>query len=194
MVLDKEFWEERYATGQIGWDIGHISTPLKAYIDQIMDKNLKILVPGAGNGHEVVYLFKQGFRNVFVVDIAHQPLQNIKSKLPGFPEEQLMEVDFFDLVLQEFDLVLEQTFFCTLDLELREEYAKKMIDIIKPQGKLCGLFFNFPLTADGPPFGGNASEYRKLFSPYFKINTLEPCTNSIEPRQGRELFFIFENI
>ncbi len=194
MVLDKEFWEERYATGQIGWDMGQVSPPLKAYIDQIMDKNLKILVPGAGNGHEVVYLFKQGFRNVFVVDIAHQPLQNIKSKLPGFPEEQLMEVDFFDLVLQEFDLVLEQTFFCTLDLELREEYAKKMIDIIKPQGKLCGLLFNFPLTADGPPFGGNASEYRKLFSPYFKINTLEPCTNSIEPRQGRELFFIFENI
>ena len=193
MNLNKEFWEERYATGELGWDMGEVSPPLKAYIDQIHDKNLKILVPGAGNGHEVVYLFKQGFKNIFVADIAHQPLQNIKSKLPGFPEDHLVEGDFFDLAQNEFDLVMEQTFFCALDPILRKDYAKRMHHILRPQGKLCGLLFNFSLSADGPPFGGTKSEYQKLFSPYFKIKLLEPSTNSIKPRQGRELFFIFEN-
>lgn len=194
MHLNKEFWEDRYVTGQLGWDMGHVSPPLKDYIDQLDDKNLKILVPGAGNGHEVVYLVQQGFKNVFVSDIAHQPLQNIKSKLPDFPEGNLVEGDFFDLAEKDFDLVLEQTFFCALNPALRKDYVDKMHDIIKPKGKLCGLLFNFPLTEDGPPFGGKASEYRKLFSSYFKINILEPATNSIEPRLGSELFFIFELI
>lgn len=193
MLLNKEFWEAKYATGELGWDMGKVSPPLKAYIDQMHNKSLKILVPGAGNGHEVVYLYKQGFENVYVADIAHQPLQHIKLKLPDFPEEQLVEGDFFNLPLSDFDLVMEQTFFCALDPILREDYAKKMHDIIKPNGKLFGLLFNFPLTSDGPPFGGTRSEYLKLFSPYFKVNILETATNSIKPRQGRELFFIFEN-
>jgi thiopurine S-methyltransferase len=193
MLLNKEFWEAKYATGELGWDMGKVSPPLKAYIDQMHNKSLKILVPGAGNGHEVVYLYKQGFENVYVADIAHQPLQHIKLKLPDFPEEQLVEGDFFNLPLSDFDLVMEQTFFCALDPILREDYAKKMHDIIKPNGKLFGLLFNFPLTSDGPPFGGTRSEYIKLFSPYFKVNILETATNSIKPRQGRELFFIFEN-
>lgn len=193
MLLNKEFWEAKYATGELGWDMGKVSPPLKAYIDQMHNKSLKILVPGAGNGHEVVYLYKQGFENVYVADIAHQPLQHIKLNLPDFPEEQLVEGDFFNLPLSDFDLVMEQTFFCALDPILREDYAKKMHDIIKPNGKLFGLLFNFPLTSDGPPFGGTRSEYLKLFSPYFKVNILETATNSIKPRQGRELFFIFEN-
>ncbi len=193
MLLNKEFWEAKYATGELGWDMGKVSPPLKAYIDQMHNKSLKILVPGAGNGYEVVYLYKQGFENVYVADIAHQPLQHIKLNLPDFPEEQLVEGDFFNLPLSDFDLVMEQTFFCALDPILREDYAKKMHDIIKPNGKLFGLLFNFPLTSDGPPFGGTRSEYLKLFSPYFKVNILETATNSIKPRQGRELFFIFEN-
>ncbi|MCG2459448.1 methyltransferase domain-containing protein [Flavobacteriaceae bacterium F89] len=194
MLLNKKFWEDRYAAGELGWDMGEVSPPLKDFIDQLNDKNLKILVPGAGNGHEVVYLYTQGFKNVFVIDIAHRPLQNIKLKLPNIPEEQLVEADFFDLAINDFDLVLEQTFFCALDPRLREDYVIKMHHILKPKGRLVGLLFDFPLSVDGPPFGGNKSEYQKLFSPYFKIDILESSTNSIKPRQDRELFFIFEPI
>ena len=65
--LNKEFWEHRYEQGDIGWDIGYISTPLKEYIDQLKDKELKILVPGAGNAYELIYLVENGFSNVFVI-------------------------------------------------------------------------------------------------------------------------------
>ena len=34
MNLNKEYWENKYDQDDTGWDIGSISTPLKAYIDQ----------------------------------------------------------------------------------------------------------------------------------------------------------------
>lgn len=67
-----------------------------------------------------------------------------------------------------------------------------MVQLLKPGGRLAGLLFDFPLTDKGPPFGGNAEEYRALFHPFFKIKVLERANNSIAPRKGKELFFIFE--
>ena len=188
--FSKEFWSQRYEQNQTGWDIGEISKPLKAYIDQLGDKNLKILIPGAGNAYEAEYLFKQGFKNIYVADISKKPLQNLKTRVHSFPEDQLLHTNFFDIKGQ-FDLILEQTFFCALPVEARPEYAKKMSVLLKDQGLLVGLLFSFPLTENGPPFGGNKEEYLTYFSRYFEIEVLEDCYNSITPRQGNELFFKF---
>lgn len=194
MNLNKEFWEDKYANNQLRWDIGHISTPLKAYIDQLSNKEQKILVPGAGNGYEVGYLYEQGFSNVFVIDIAEQPLKNIICENPDFPERHLLQMDFFDYEENNFDLILEQTFFCALNPSLRGSYVSKMHDLLHENGNLVGLLFDFPLTKKGPPFGGDIEAYRKLFRQYFKIKILEKAYNSIEPRKGNELFFIFDKV
>ncbi|SHJ32657.1 Thiopurine S-methyltransferase (TPMT) [Arenibacter nanhaiticus] len=191
--LNKEFWEDRYINQDTGWDIGHISTPLKSYIDQLRDKTIKILIPGAGNGYEAVYLAEQGFCNITVIDIAKPPLEQLRGRLTKTDRATLIEGDFFDLELSDFDLILEQTFFCALDPSLRPAYARKMKQLLKPKGKLAGLLFNFPLTESGPPFGGDQKEYKMLFSKDFTIKILENAYNSIKPRAGKELFFIFES-
>jgi len=191
--LNKDFWEKKYNQEELGWDIGYISTPLKEYIDQLKDKNLKILIPGAGNAYELIYLVEKGFSNVFVIDIAKQPLEHIKRRIPDFPNDQILEGDFFDLELNNFDLILEQTFFCALDPSLRTDYVRKMKQLLKPNGKLTGLLFNFPLTESGPPFGGSLAEYKALFQKHFRIKILETAHNSIKPRADKELFFIFES-
>ena len=188
--LNKDYWESRYETNETGWDVGQITTPLKEYIDQIEDKNLKILIPGAGNGYELDYFLSKGFKNVFVVDFAETPLQNIKKRIPEFPENQLLKSDFFELD-GTYDLIMEQTFFCALAPELRQKYVSKMHSLLSENGKLFGLLFNFPLTEEGPPFGGSKEEYLNLFSEKFHIKTLETAYNSIQPRTERELFFIF---
>ncbi len=193
MILDENYWASRYKENNIKWDIGEISTPIKEYIDQLEDKSLKILIPGSGNSYEAEYLHLSGFKNVFIADIAKEPLENLKNRIPSFPKEHLLHKDFFDLNLQ-FDLILEQTFFCALNVNLRQKYVHKMIDLLKPNGKLVGLFFNFELTKSGPPFGGSQQEYKNLFQPYFDIIKLENCYNSIVPRSGNELFFIFKKI
>lgn len=189
--LDKAYWENKYKSQSTGWDLGEISRPLKNYIDQIHNKELKILIPGAGHAHEAEYLWKNGFKNITIVDIAKPPLTNFKNRVSSFPDINLIETDFFNFE-GKFDLIIEQTFFCALNPELRQYYAKHTHSLLKPKGKLVGLLFNFSLTNDGPPFGGSKKEYEKLFNSYYKIRLLETAYNSIKPRQNSELFFIFE--
>ncbi len=189
--LDKDYWNNRYINNETGWDIGYVSTPLKNYFDQLKDKNQKILIPGCGNAYEAEYLFKQGFKNVFIVDIAPEAVKSFKKRVPDFPESNIILSDFFELN-QTWDLIIEQTFFCALNPAIREKYVQKMHKILAPNGKLVGLLFNCELNTEHPPFGGFKEEYEKLFSSYFNIKTMETCYNSIEPRKERELFIILE--
>ena len=191
MELNSEYWSNRYQENKTGWDLGAISTPLKEYIDQLEDKSLKILIPGAGNSYEAEYLFKKGFTNVYVLDFAKEPLLNLKQRIPEFPDDHLLNADFFTLN-DKFDIILEQTFFCALPVSKRISYARNMHFLLKDGGKLAGLFFNFELTEKGPPFGGSKEEYLTYFSPYFETLVFKTCYNSIPPRKGNELFFIFK--
>jgi thiopurine S-methyltransferase len=191
MSENKTYWETKYKTGEIGWNIGSISTPIKEYIDQLTNKNLKILIPGAGNGYEAEYLFKNGFLNVYVMDIAKDPLLNLKKRIPHFPDSQLLEEDFFNHH-GLYDLIIEQTFFCAINPSFRKLYAQKINELLKENGQLAGLLFNFPLTKEGPPFGGSYQEYLDTFAPYFDIKILEKSYNSIKPRVNREFFIQFK--
>jgi SAM-dependent methyltransferase len=187
MDLNKNFWDLRYQNNEIGWDIGYISTPLKKYIDQLTDKNIKILIPGGGNSYEAEYLHNLGFKNVFVVDISPTALTNLKNRVPDFPKNHLINIDFFKLN-NSFDLILEQTFFCALTPKLRDNYVLKMNQLLRPNGKLVGLLFNIPLNKDRPPFGGTKKEYLSYFKTYFKIEIMELSYNSISERTNNELF------
>lgn len=191
MLLNETFWENKYKTNKTGWDLGQISPPIKAYIDQLTNRNLKILIPGGGNSYEAAYLFEQGFKNVYVIDLSQIPLQNLKKRIPDFPSEQLIHGNFFDLD-QTFDLILEQTFFCAIHPNLRAKYVIKMTDLLGEKGKLVGLLFDATLNEDHPPFGGSKEEYLSYFTPHFEIELMENCYNSIDSRLGKELFFIMQ--
>ena len=189
----QNYWSQRYREKNTGWDIGEPSKPLKVYIDQLENKSLKILIPGAGNSYEAEYLFNKGFKNVYVLDIAKAPLEAFQKRVPSFPSKQIIEDDFFEHQ-GTYDLILEQTFFCSFPPlpETRKQYAIKMHELLRENGKLVGLWFNFPLTNDmeNPPFGGSKEEYISYFEPYFNIKTFENCYNSIAPRMGNELYGI----
>ncbi len=189
--FDAQYWTNKYDANELGWDMGSVSPPLRDYIDQLDTKAISILIPGAGNSYEAEYLHLNGFTNVDVLDIARPPLENLRSRVPGFPEERLILSDFFAWD-KSYDLILEQTFFCALDPALREAYARKMNELLRPGGKLVGVLFDFPLTESGPPFGGDRSEYLHTFEKWFDMRVLERCYNSIQPRSGKELFLIFE--
>lgn len=193
-MRDKNYWSARYQERQTGWDIGYPSPPLAEYLDQLPDKTLRILLPGAGNAHEAEYAWRQGFRNVFVLDIASEPLAAFAERVPDFPQEQLLHGDFFAHA-GRYDLVLEQTFFCALPRtpEMRKAYAEKMNEILTDSGKLVGLWFDVEKLGapDEPPHGGSREEYLGYFRPYFSTEVFTRATNSIKPRAGKELFGIF---
>ena len=191
----EKYWSQRYAENRTGWDIGAPSPPLTDYLDQLADKNIRLLIPGAGNAHEAEYAWRHGFKNVFVLDVAPEPLAAFAGRVPDFPAGQLIHGDFFAHT-GTYDLILEQTFFCSFPPlpETRAAYAKKMHELLRPGGKLVGVWFDIPLTGDleKRPFGGTGAEYRAYFRPYFSTKVFQRAYNSIKPRAGNELFGIFE--
>ena len=50
--LGQSYWNKQYESNTTGWDLGEVSPPIKAYIDQIENKNCRILIPGCGNTYE----------------------------------------------------------------------------------------------------------------------------------------------
>ncbi|MDA9089542.1 TPMT family class I SAM-dependent methyltransferase [Maribacter arcticus] len=195
MKEEQNYWTQRYKEQQTGWDIGYPSTPIKEYVDQLTDKTIEILIPGAGNAYEAEYLWKKGFKNVHILDISDVPLIQFKKRNPDFPVTQMHQTDFFEFQGQ-YDLIIEQTFFCSIvpSDKNRNAYAKHMAELLKPTGKLVGVWFNIPLSGDMEkrPFGGDKKLYTRYLSPILKTITFDPCYNSIAPRQGSELFGIFE--
>lgn len=188
VFLSPEYWNERYIHHSTQWDLGTVSSPLKAYIDQLTDKTIAILIPGAGNSYEALYLMEQGFTNITVIDIAHSVMDDLNEKYPHQTTIKFIVADFFNWEGQ-YDLIVEQTFFCALDPLLRPNYVKQMAQLLGPKGKLVGLLFNRAFQG-GPPFGGDQLSYQALFELFLKIKIMEPCFNSVAPRANSELFFI----
>lgn len=189
--LNADYWNSRYQENQTGWDVGYPTTPIMEYMKDVLEKNISILIPGCGNGYEGEALFNAGFKNIILLDYSERVKTGFLNRVPGFPPNQFLVGDFFKHN-GAYDLIIEQTFFCALNPELRNTYASKMFDLLKPSGKLVGLLFKFPLTEKGPPYGGSKQEYLTYFDNKFIIHKLEEAYNSITPRQGNELFINLE--
>ncbi len=191
MKINKDYWEKLYANKELGWDIGYVSTPLKEYADRLTDKEISILIPGGGSGYEASYLYKKGFRNTFYLDYSEEAVKIFRKRDSLFPEANIINDDFFNHN-GNYDLILELAFFTSIVPEDREKLALKIYDLLLPGGKYVGLFFNHEFKLNKPPFGAMKETYLELIKDKFRVKTFEIAYNSIKPRAGRELFFIFE--
>lgn len=189
--FDQNFWNERYLLNETGWDLAQVSPPLKAYIDQLTNKNLRILIPGCGNSYEAEYLLQNGFTDITIIDIAPALVNRLKSKFQSNRNVEIVLGNFFTHKA-EYDLVLEQTFFCAINPELRKSYVEAMAGLLAVGGKLAGVLFNKEFETLGPPFGGKSTEYQTLFKDAFNFKTFEQCNNSFHKRADSELFVILE--
>ncbi|MEX2590127.1 MAG: methyltransferase domain-containing protein [Chitinophagales bacterium] len=187
--LDAAFWNERYEKNETGWDLKQVSPPIKAYIDQLENKNISILIAGCGNAYEAEYLNNLGFENITLIDIAPLLVAELKEKFKQ-SSIKVLEQNIFDHT-GKYDLILEQTLFCAIDPSDRSRYVEKIHSLLAEKGKFVGVLFNKIFEHQGPPFGGTKAAYEKLFSDYFQFNTIAPCHNSIAPRMGNELFINF---
>ena len=86
-----------------------------------------------------------------------------------------------------YDMIVEQTFFCAIDPDLRLHYVLRAVELLAQDGRLVGVLFDKSFEVN-PPFGGSKAEYVYLFEPFFTLKTMEACSNSIAQRQGSELF------
>ena len=189
--LDAAYWNLQYKQQLTGWDMGSVSPPLKAYIDQLTDKSIKILIPGCGYAHEAEYLLELGFQNITLIDISTEACKTLQEKFKNQQAIKILNQDFF-YHKGQYDLILEQTFFSALKPKFRTLYPRKMQNLLAKNGKLVGLYFTIEFPKSGPPYGGSTQYYAHLFYPYYESKAFKTCYNSHPKRQGSELFVILK--
>lgn len=184
--LSSDYWNQRYLENQTGWDIGYASPALIRFALQF-PKQTRILIPGCGKAWEAQALHEAGYTRVYILDFAPEALTAFAQRVQNFPEQHLLQGDFFSLQ-DHYDLILEQTFFCAIDRALRPDYVRQMHRLLVPGGILAGLLFRTEFEKEGPPFGGSLQEYTDLFKPSFEILKMEVCADSIPPRRNNEFW------
>ena len=157
-------WESLYQTQDTGWDRGETSPALLTFIQKAALENAKtVLIPGCGRGYEVVELARRGFA-VTALDLAPSAVAHLKQTLEAeCLQAEVIYTDIFDFKApQAFDVVYEQTCLCAIEPSERKQYAAKVYEWLKPNGK---LLLNMMQTGDesGPPFHCDWMDMRKLF-------------------------------
>lgn len=191
--LHADAWDERWRDGNTPWDMGHATPVLVDAVERGLVEPCRVLVVGCGAGHDARFLAERGF-DVVAVDHSSSAVEHARdlAEQAGVGLA-IVEADLFDLPadLGGFDLVFEHTCFCAIDPLRRDEYVDAVAAVLRPGGRLLGVFFDIH-TEEGPPFGASHAELEHRFGRRFDLVTLEPATKSHEKRAGKELVGLFE--
>ena len=183
-----EDWQRHYEENDLGWDLGQVAPPfVKLWQEEKLPLG-KVLVPGCGRGHEVVFLAENGF-DVTAIDFSSGAVTYLKNALKKRNlEGRILHQDFFSLDESHegvYDLVLEQTFFCAISPKQRRDYVLNVSRILKPGGILVGLFYHTD-EQGGPPYNTTREDIEMHFSKNFEIQELDKTSLSTEQRKDKE--------
>ncbi len=194
-VDHSQFWEDIYLENDTGWDLKGV-TPVFDSLSNVLIKG-KVCIVGCGRGYDAIMFAKKGF-DVTAVDFAPTPISELnKLAIEKSVTITTVQDDIFSLVGKypdTFDYVIEQTCFCAIHPNRRKEYEILVRTILKPGGKLVGLWFPLDKSQEegGPPWGTTIDEVKFTFNSGWKIEKEEFPSQSVEPRKGREKLIIFK--
>jgi len=190
MITQTNEWEKRYQAGTTGWDRGETSNNLNYWLDKGLLKPCRILVPGCGNGYEVLTLAEKGFE-VVAIDIAPSAISNLKQALKDkHLTAEVVQADFFEwMPSKPFDAIFEQTSLCALPPDLWEKYEAQLRRWLKPHGKLYAAFMQTGQDG-GPPFHCEIDDMNKHFPDSRWRWSDEYITQNKEPGKTERLFLL----
>jgi SAM-dependent methyltransferase len=194
-VDDKEWWEQLYQAKKTPWDLGKPAPALLTYLKSPYSVPPgRMAVPGCGHGHDCLPLLAAG-HEVTGIDFAPSAVQSTFQKFQptglagskGF----LLERDFFNIHEYDgyYDYVFENAFFPAIDPIRRRTYVYTIADLLKPGGKLIGLW----LLVDGkggPPFAVSRHDIYELFDEHFNIEIAYTPNDSVPARKNAELLTV----
>jgi SAM-dependent methyltransferase len=179
-----EFWDQRYVAGKTPWDQHGVPAALRDFLSQTPVGG-RALVPGCGSGYEIKVLHEAGWP-VLGLDFSAAAVDRARQEL-GPLARLVRHGDFFVPApdLHDFGLVYERTFLCALPPESHLPYARRMAELIRPGGVLCGLFFHGP-EDEPPPYPLSPTQILSLLGPAFELLDDRPVTDSLPLYAGKE--------
>ena len=191
------FWEDLYAQGRDGWEIGRAAPPLVDFVDATPPPRGRVAVPGCGRGHDARFLARHGYDVTgfdFSPAAVHAAAQLARDDGVDVAFEQR---DIFSLArdyAHAFDGAWEYTCYCAIDPRRRSEYVRTLATIVKPGGWLLACFFPLRGAPAGPPFPVSLAEVKRRLAPHFRIERAGAPVRSARGRQGREWVVLAYNV
>ena len=87
---------------------------------------------------------------------------------------------------------IQNRFLCAHPLAMREQWAKRMSELVRPGGYLVCLAFPLDDHEGGPPFALCIDTYHQLLQSSFELLSDEACTQSPPPRAGKERILVWK--
>lgn len=168
---DKDFWQARFAEGNLPWDRGSVNPQLVRWIAAGMPQpGDRVLVPGCGQGWEVAALAQAGMQ-VTGLDFAPGALALCRQVLERADvRAELIEANVLHWQpATPVDAILEQTCLCALYPDFWTRYAQQLHDWLRPGGRLLALFMQAPRPQaqegfiEGPPYHCDIHAMRAIF-------------------------------
>jgi SAM-dependent methyltransferase len=179
-VPDADAWNARYEIGSIPWDLGraHPELETRLALDPALGTRSvgRVLVPGAGTGHDAAALAQAGWR-VTAVDIAPAVEAALLRRLAA-DHASVLIADSLEIEVDEpFDLIFDHTFFCAIDPPDRPRFGAMVDRVLAWSGSVISIVFPIgrPASEGGPPWGFEPDDLAAALGPGF----------SLEERGGR---------
>ena len=194
-VNSPDKWEADYKRRSDGWDLGGPTPVFKRIASSGQFKPGRMIVPGAGRGHDAREFARHGFQ-VTAIDFAPTVISEMKRLADSNAPIEILQHDLFTLPHEldgSFDYLLEYTCFCAIDPQRRAEYADLVTRLLKPGGMYIDMVFPLDGRVGGPPFRVSADEVMNLFTGRgFTLISREKPADSVSPRKHAEELFIFQ--
>ena len=109
-----------------------------------------------------------------------------RRKRSGTFDGKIIRADFFKSDFgRRFDLVYERTFLCAMHPRRWARYAKRVAELLRPGGKLIGIFF-YGTEPEPPPYPINKTQAAKIFGKYFRLLRDLKVSDSVPMFAGME--------
>ncbi|MBR9789996.1 MAG: thiopurine S-methyltransferase [Vibrionaceae bacterium] len=181
-MRDPEFWHNKWASNQIGFHLEDVNPLLPQYWHHTNPKREDtVLVPLCGKSEDLVWLatkhgeatgveLSQIAVRAFFAEHFYTPTVTPISgmhELYQFDELSIYTGDFFSAPVSQVDIIYDRAALVALPQEMREEYAERLIQLLKPGGRILLVTLNYPQEEmSGPPFSVPVNEIEQLFSGY----------------------------
>ncbi len=188
-------WEADYERKTDGWDLGGPTPAFKRLASSGQLTPGRMIVLGAGRGHDAREFARRGFQ-VTAVDFASHAANEMRRLADPAAPVKILQSDLFSLsheLNNSFDYVLEYTCFCAIDPKRRADYADLVMQLLKTDGVYIDLAFPLDGRTGGPPFAVKESEVMDLFQKRgFKLVSRKKPEESVSQRRYAEELFIFQ--
>lgn len=161
-------WRIRYVSGSTPWDLRRPHPELVTRLSELGPPG-RVVVPGAGRGHDARALADGGW-SVVAIELVPE-LESDLANAVG-PAGSVVIGDALAWGPTEpVDLLFDHTFFCALPPRLRPDLGAWAAEVVRPGGRVASVVFPYGRepAAGGPPFGMSAGDLAAALGDRFEL-------------------------